>query len=338
MDPRRRLIAAIATLALPGCAALGPPRAQAPAPRMVTPHFVTPPMSATRAATPPVQAIPRPDPPAPPRTFATMAPIPNPAPAPAAGPAAIARANREALTTSRTDRFVGGEQVFAWGPGRIYEVRAAPLRVTVLSFVPGEAIVAKAAGDTVRWQIGETTSGSGAARRAHVVLKPLSKGLATDLVLTTTRRVYLIALRSGPPETFNAAVTWDVAQAPSLSPPSPPPPTDPAARVASPPPARPAGPIDADYDIAPKGHAPAWTPVAVFNDGTRTFIALPAAAATGEAPALFGVAPDGERQMVNYRQAHGVLIVDQVLERAELRLGRKRPQVVRIVRRAEGRR
>ena len=54
-----------------------------------------------------------------------------------------------------------------------------------------------------------------------------------------------------------------------------------------------------------------------------------------EAPALFVVAPDGEAQMVNYRQSGGLFIVDRVFDRAELRLGDRRPQVVRI-RRLQG--
>ena len=54
-----------------------------------------------------------------------------------------------------------------------------------------------------------------------------------------------------------------------------------------------------------------------------------------EAPALFVIAADGETQMVNYRQAGGLFIVDRVFDRAELRLGDRRPQIVRI-RRLEG--
>ena len=45
---------------------------------------------------------------------------------------------------------------------------------------------------------------------------------------------------------------------------------------------------------------------------------------------LFVIAPDGETQMANYRQAGGLFIVDRVFERAELRLGDRRPQIVRI--------
>ncbi|WP_333611345.1 TrbG/VirB9 family P-type conjugative transfer protein, partial [Brevundimonas bullata] len=89
------------------------------------------------------------------------------------GRAAIARANQAARAPSRADGFVGGVQVFAWSPGRVFEIWTAPLRVTTLTLGEGETLVSKAAGDTVRWQIGEVASGAGSARRTHVLIKPL---------------------------------------------------------------------------------------------------------------------------------------------------------------------
>jgi type IV secretion system protein VirB9 len=264
---------------------------------------------------------------------ARMDPIPNPsAPTtdrerPAEGRSAIAAANVRARTRSNAADFVGGLQVFDYAPGRIYEVWAAPLRVTTLTLSPGEALIAKAAGDTVRWQIGETTSGTGEAQRTHVLVKPLEQGLETNLVLTTSRRVYLVQLRSGKPDAFNPAVTWDeVATRPlrldvDIA--------SPAVATAEPP------PVYGRYSVKPKGRRPHWTPSAVFDDGRRTYIAFPETLAVGEAPALFALSPDGESQMVNYRQQGGLFVADRVLDRAELRLGGKRAQVVRLTRQAE---
>jgi type IV secretion system protein VirB9 len=264
-----------------------------------------------------------------------MAPIPNPKPPPPAeGRPAIAAAERAARSRSRAGNFVGGLQLFAYAPGRVYEVWTAPLRVTTLTLSPGETVVAKAAGDTVRWQIGETRSGDGEAQRTQVLVKPLKTGLETNLVLATNRRIYLIALRSGEAEAFNAQVAWDAAatrRAPPSTPPAPPPP---------PPPPRPASPaqpakLDGRYDIDPKGRPPRWTPTAVFADGRRTYIVFPRTLSADEAPALFALGPDGGRQMVNYRQQDGLWVADRVLARAELRLGAKRAQAVRITRKAE---
>lgn len=260
-----------------------------------------------------------------PATAASKAPPAIPELAVARGPQAILAANRGAVARSRADRFVEGLQVFAYAPGRIYEVWTAPLRVTVLTLGSGETVIALAAGDTVRWQIGETTSGLGDGRRTHVLIKPLERQLETNLVLTTNQRLYLLRLRSGDPDAYNPAVAWAAdALAPNPAPPAAAPPA-PAPAAAD---AVIAGRLDARYRIAARGRKPIWTPTAVMTDGTRTLIAFPAALTNGEAPALFAVAPDGQAQMVNYRQQPGLYIVDQVLDRAELRLGGGRKAVV----------
>jgi type IV secretion system protein TrbG len=129
--------------------------------------------------------------------------------APKVGPAAIRAANAEALAPSRADGFVNAAQVFGYEPGRVYEVWTAPMRITALSLEPGEKIISKAAGDTERWMIGDTTSGEAETTQTHLLIKPYRAGLATNMVVTTNRRVYLLALKaSGESEAFNAAVSW----------------------------------------------------------------------------------------------------------------------------------
>ncbi len=364
MDPRRLLIAATATLLLSGCAVFRPPLAASALSERVSATAGPPSGAAPRveSGTEPVET-------SAPSSVVGTGPEAEPVTAPAAelvtdrvtltepadatapgerpepvadharpwrpaasasvrtGRAAIVAANAAARTPSLEDAFVGGVQVFAWAPGRVYEVWTAPLRVTTLSLAPGETLVAKAAGDTVRWQIGETASGAGAGRTVHVLLKPLERGLETNLVLTTDRRVYLIELRSGSADGFNAAVAWDagaIAQAPT------PEAFDTVPTRIPDPVALPAREPDGRYRIEPQGRKPRWTPTAVFNDGLRTFITFDPDLQVDEAPVLFILAPDGERQMVNYRQVGGLFIVDRVFERAELRLGDRRAQVVRI--------
>ncbi|HEX8569776.1 MAG TPA: P-type conjugative transfer protein TrbG [Caulobacteraceae bacterium] len=345
MDSRRLLTLAGCALALTGCASItdalpGAARAEraAPKPLAFEPRVTAmapipnPPEPAVAPArTPTAEAAPRltlvasrPATPTRKRTAAARAST-------ATGRAAIAEANAHARAPSRADAFEGGVQMFEHQPGRIYEVWSAPYRVTTLTLAPGETVVSKAAGDTVRWQIGETTSGSGAAQRTHVLLKPLERGLETNLVLTTSQRVYMLLLRSGAEDAFNAAVAWRYDDPPY----APAPLAD--ASFQLPPTALDAGRIDARYRIEPRGGRPRWTPTSVFNDGRRTFIAFAPDMQVDEAPVLFVLAPDGDAQVVNYRQQGGMFIVDRLFDRAELRLGAKRPQVVRISRLAERR-
>ncbi|MBJ7320361.1 MAG: TrbG/VirB9 family P-type conjugative transfer protein [Brevundimonas sp.] len=336
MDPRRFLILTATGLLLSGCAvfrgeAVAPVvLASAPRPAPASPVERSPFASeavATETDVAEADGGARP-------YLAEIEAAPAAAPAPATGRAAIAAANAQASAPSRSDAFVGGIQVFAWSPGRVFEVWTAPLRVTTLTLAEGETLVAKAAGDTVRWQIGEASSGEGPSRRTHVLLKPLERGLETNLVLTTNRRVYLIDLRSGTPDEFNAAVAWDALGTDSQAAPPESIRVERDVRVPDPV-VMPEGPLDARYRLEFRGRAPRWTPSAVFNDGRRTFIAFHPDLQVDEAPALFIIAPDGEAQLTNYRQAGGLFIVDRVVDRAELRLGDRRPQVVRI-RRLEG--
>src|SRR5689334_9949713 len=82
---------------------------------------------------------------------------------------------------------------FGWREGAVFAVAARPGRVTDIVLQPGEALSAVnpvAAGDTVRWIIGDSESGAGAGKRVHVLLKPVEAGLATNLFIATDRRTY----------------------------------------------------------------------------------------------------------------------------------------------------
>jgi type IV secretion system protein VirB9 len=80
-----------------------------------------------------------------------------------------------------------------------------------------------------------------------------------------------------------------------------------------------------------KGH-PSWTPTRVFDDGRKTFVRFPASMLNREAPVLFVLSAAGEIQIVNYRVRDDYYVVDRLFERAELRLGQKDQEIVRIAR------
>ena len=86
----------------------------------------------------------------------------------------VAAANRAATIEPVAQGFINAAQVYPFADGAIYHVITAPERVTDIALQPGETLVAVASGDTVRWVIGDTTSGSGADKRTHVLVKPFS--------------------------------------------------------------------------------------------------------------------------------------------------------------------
>ena len=244
--------------------------------------------------------------------------------------ATVATANRLATMEPATQGFLNAVQVYPFADGAIYHVITAPERVTDIALQAGETLVAVASGDTVRWVIGDTTSGSGPEKRTHVLVKPFSASLATNLVITTDRRSYHIALTSVS-KTAMAALSWTYPQDALIA----------LKRATAD--AQAAQPVAAGIDVdqlhfnyAVSGDKPAWRPLRAFDDGRQTCIEFPAALAVGEAPPLFLLDRKGEAQLVNYRVKDRFYVVDRIFDVAELRLGTKHQQIVRISRVADG--
>jgi type IV secretion system protein TrbG len=280
--------------------------------------------SSARRSTPPTRRASTPVRKAPPLPTEAVA-------SPSIGPAAIRAANAEALAPSRADGFVNAAQVFNFEQGRVYEVWTAPMRITALTLEPGERIINKAAGDTERWMIGDTTSGEGATQQSQILIKPYRAGIATNMVIATNRRLYLLSLRAGEnTEAFNAIVTWTYANAlqsglalasttGSVTSPAAVP--NQSANIAT---------LNQNYRIRTGWRKPAWTPISVSDDGRQTFITFPDNLGSTEAPPLFVMGDNGEAQLTNWRKQGAVYVVDRLFKRAELRLGGDSPRIVRI--------
>ena len=98
--------------------------------------------------------------------------------------------------------------------GALYQVYAAPGQITDIALQPGEQLVGSgpvAAGDTVRWIIGDTESGAGGRQQVHILVKPTRADLQTNLVINTDRRTYHLELRSTE-TTYMASVSWQYPQ------------------------------------------------------------------------------------------------------------------------------
>ena len=244
--------------------------------------------------------------------------------------ARVAAANRAAMQEPQAQAFVNAVQVYPFSDGAIYQVYTAPGAVTDLALQPGENLIAVAAGDTVRWVIGDTTSGAGTDKRTHILVKPFATGLATNLIVTTDRRSYHLQL-TATSRTAMAALSWtypaDQLIALRRA-------TEQAAAAA---PVAEGLSIDSlHFNYRLSGDSPAWRPLRAFDDGRQTFVEFAASIAVGEAPPLFIIGPTGEAELVNYRVRGRFYIIDRIFDRAELRLGTKKQQIVRIDRVAEG--
>jgi type IV secretion system protein VirB9 len=238
----------------------------------------------------------------------------------------VTRANQEARIAPTREGYVNAIQVWPFTDGALYQVYASPGRVTVVSLQPGEELVTVAAGDTVRWIVGDTSSGAGAGLRVNVLVKPTRSGLKTNLVVTTNRRTYLIELTSTE-KAWMASVSWDYPKDRMLALQR----QSQAAQVAA--------PVDAGLSLekirfryAITGSNPPWKPLRAFDDGEKVYIQFPGGIAQGELPPLFVIGAQGDGQLVNYRFRSPYYIVDRLFGAAELRLGADKGDVVRIER------
>lgn len=241
----------------------------------------------------------------------------------------VRAANRAATLEPATGGYLNAVQVYPYSDGVIYHVLTAPGQVTDIALQPGETLVAVAAGDTVRWIMGDTTSGSGESRRTHVLVKPFNAGLATNVIITTDRRTYHLALTSTA-RTAMSALSWTYPQDALIALKA----AAEAARAAQPV----ASGLAVDqlhFGYAITGDKPAWRPLRAFDDGRQTFIEFPASLGEGEAPPLFLVDAKGNADLVNYRVQGRYYVVDRIFDAAELRLGLKHQDVVRISRTGE---
>lgn len=239
--------------------------------------------------------------------------------------ARVGAANDRALIEPIRGGYVNAMQVYPFVQGALYRLFAAPQKVSDIALQPGETLIAISAGDTARWVVGDTTSGTGGEKQVHILAKPFSSGLKTNLVITTDRRSYHLELESTD-HTYMAALSWTYPNDDLI-----------AVRKQNDE-VKAAAPIDAglslsslNFDYTISGDNPSWKPLRAFDDGRHVYIEFPATLDRGEAPPLFVMGEGGSTDLVNYRVRNNYYIVDQLFAVAELRLGKDEQQVVRIV-------
>ncbi len=270
------------------------------------------------------------DPPAPVQVVELPRPLPLPgqmkpveesrrAPEPTDPTARVNQANAAARIQPVRDGFINSMQVYPFTQGALYQVYTAVGQITDIALQPGEQLVGSgpvAAGDTVRWIIGDTQSGAGATLQVHILVKPTRADLMTNLVINTNLRTYHMELRSTE-RTYMASVSWQYPQDQLI-----------ALRRQNAE-AQATQPVATGVDLARlnfryevTGDRAAWRPLRAYDDGRQVFIEFPRGIGQGEMPPLFVVGPEGTTsELVNYRVRNNYMIVDRLFAAAELRFG-----------------
>ena len=244
------------------------------------------------------------------------------------GVAAVKEANKKALKQPDSNAYQNGIMTYDFVPGALYKIYCAPLNVTDIQFQPGETLVSVAAGDTLRWQVSKTYSGSGEARREHLMVKPTDSNIQDSVVVTTSQHAYHLMMYSTN-SVYMATVRWrypgetDLAQNFGEE-------GDVASNSVMGAGGVNVSQMDFNYraDIL-EGSRPDWVPTMIFNDGHKTYIQLPDN--VQDSPTLFvGSDATGGEQVVNYRIVGNYYIVDRVVYYAQLRSGQTNSTIVQI--------
>ncbi len=282
------------------------------------------------------------NPPAPVRVVELPRPLPLPgqmkpveesrrSPEPTEPTARVNQANAAARVQPVRDGFINAMQVYPYTGGALYQVYTAVGQITDIALQPGEQLVGSgpvAAGDTVRWIIGDTLSGSGATSQVHILVKPTRADLMTNLIINTNLRTYHMELRSTE-RTYMASVSWQYPQDQLIALRR-----QNAQAEASSPVATGVDLANINFRYAIEGDRAPWRPLRAYDDGRQVFIEFPRGIGQGEMPPLFVVGPEGNTsELVNYRVRANYMIVDRLFAAAELRFGASdRQKRVRIVR------
>ena len=238
----------------------------------------------------------------------------------------VQRANELARVEPARANFIDATQVWPFSPDALYQVYSSPEKITDISLEAGEELVSVSAGDTVRWIIGDTTSGTGTTQRVHVLVKPTRPDLRTNLLINTNRRTYHLEL-SSTAQTWLSSVSWQypLDQLTLLK-------SANARALTASPIAEGVALERLNFAYENSGDHPTWRPIRAFDDGQKVYLQFPADIGQGDLPPLFIVGERKQAELVNYRVHAPYYIVDRLFEVAELRLGGKNEIKVRIER------
>ncbi len=309
-------VGALATLLLAGCA-MQPQVNSGPTKFVPAQPIVD--LPAVVQAPPPV--------PAPPAQLVRIdtAPVPQ-----VSGQAATLEARANATQVPELQGYVNAVMVYNYELGEVYRVDTSPDYVTSIMLEKGEQLISKAAGDTQRWLLGNTIVGTGADQQVMILLKPIAPDLHTNVVITTSKRVYFLDVYSHAGDGYQSGISWtypdeqladmehQTQQANQTS-------DDNVSSHLS--------IADLNFNYQTKmvrGDKPDWYPIQVFDDGNKTFIRFPNDLGTTDAPPLFIMEQGNQAALVNYRVKGSYYVVDRLFDRAQLRFGQAPQTIVEI--------
>ena len=214
---------------------------------------------------------------------------------------------------------------YEYKPDSLFEVHTKVGYVTDLKLKPGENITYMAAGDTSRWLIDKST----VAGVTHVYIKPIAKGIMTNLIINTSSHSYRLLIDEG--SGFSAIVEFSFPKEEMQK------------QLLKPMPLtkeektfndifttkdkygrRSLKKINRHYKVKKHGRFDDdILPEEIFDDGTRTYFKMPQSNKY-DLPTLYLVDDSGKLSLVNYRTRSDYFVADRVFTKARLKYSNKK--------------
>lgn len=210
----------------------------------------------------------------------------------------------------------GVEVVFPYIPHQVYQIYLQEGFVTDIKLAPNEMLKYVGGGDTLRWKIDTSTTGSMADRVTHIFVKPTQRGISTNLIINTDKRTYQLMLISG--ESFNPMVSWILPKSDAEIY------KEKKIKTYST-----INPRKLDFEYKVSDREPKWAPAMVFSSENKTYLKMKPDIRNTELPAFFVLDDENKMTLVSYRFVKGYLVVDRLFDKAVLIQGKKKIKITR---------
>lgn len=210
----------------------------------------------------------------------------------------------------------GTAVLFPYHPHSVYKIYCQEGFLTDISFEKGEKILFAGGGDTSRWLIEKGKVGSDLNAIEHLYIKPTQRGIATNIIINTTKRSYQLNVISA--SFYNPSVAWIVESEIQIQ--------------------RQQHAIENYLTMNPENlnfnysfnqKKWDWAPQRVFDDGKKTYLKMKPEIFTSDAPAFFVLNNKNDIVLVNYRMLNGYYVVDRLFDKAVLKVGKDKITIKR---------
>ncbi|RYY25553.1 MAG: type VI secretion protein [Sphingomonadales bacterium] len=192
-------------------------------------------------------------------------------------------------------------QTIEYQPNQVFLIQGAPGYQVTIELAADERIESVGVGDSGAWQVTASRAG------AHLFVKLLQPGVATNMTVVTSARLYVFDLQplGGPSSSMAYTVQFRYP-------------------VTATPEQQPLPEMAGRYKLS---GAKSLRPERISDDGQRTYIEW---AADRELPAVYMVDARGREVLVNGMMRDDVFVIDSVASRLVFRIDRQRARATRL--------